>query len=59
MVFHWSGHGVKIAGMEISIGDLYQAFYAQLENSDRIFAFWLSATFAVVVATFFAAANIT
>ena len=34
--------------MEASIGDLYEAFYAQLENQDRIFEFWITMTFAVV-----------
>ena len=39
--------------MDPSIGDLYEAFYAQLATSDRIFEFWITATFAVVVAVFF------
>jgi hypothetical protein len=39
----------------MSIGELYELFYIVLEAGDRVFQFWLSASFAVVVATFFAA----
>lgn len=45
--------------MEASIGDLYEAFYAQLENQDRIFEFWITLTFAVAVAAYIAASNLT
>ncbi len=45
--------------MEASIGDLYEAFYAQLENQDRIFEFWITMTFAVVAGTFIASEKLT
>ena len=39
----------------MSIGELYELFYIILEAADRVFEFWLSASFAIVVATFIAA----
>jgi hypothetical protein len=45
--------------MEASIGDLYEAFYAQLENQDRIYEFWITLTFAVAAGTFIAAQKLT
>lgn len=45
--------------MEASIGDLYEAFYAQLENQDRIFEFWITLTFAVAAGAFIAAKKLT
>ena len=40
------------------VGDLYPAFYAQLETLDRIFEFWIAITFGVITATFFAGSRI-
>ena len=40
--------------MNIDTGTLYQASYAALEATDRAIEFWLSASFAIVVATFLA-----
>ena len=40
--------------MDIDPGTLYQASYAALEATDRAIEFWLSASFAIVVATFLA-----
>ena len=45
--------------MEKTIGDLYEALYAQLGAMDRIVEFWIGITFAVIVATFFAGNKLT
>jgi hypothetical protein len=39
----------------MSTGELYELFYMILEAADRVFEFWLSASFAIVVATFIGA----
>ncbi|MGR8946682.1 MAG: hypothetical protein ACU84Q_01455 [Gammaproteobacteria bacterium] len=41
--------------MEMSVPELYQTFYAILETVDRILEFWISASFAIVVAIFLGA----
>ena len=45
--------------MNPPVGDLYPAFYAQIETLDRIFEFWIAITFGVITATFFAGSRIT
>ena len=45
--------------MDKSIGDLYEAMYAQLATSDRIFEFWIAVTFAVLAAAFIAGPRLT
>ncbi len=45
--------------MDIPVGNIYETLYAVLEASDRIFEFWITASFAVVIATFLAASRVT
>ena len=45
--------------MDLPVGDLYDVLYAVLEASDRIFEFWITASFSVVIASFFAASRMT
>jgi len=45
--------------MDFPVGNIYETLYAVLEASDRIFEFWITASFAVVIATFFAASRMT
>ena len=42
----------------MSVPELYEIFYAQLDLMDRTYEFWLSATFAVVVASHFMAGSL-
>ena len=37
----------------MNIPELYEVFYAALEVVDRIFEFWMTGTFALVIATYF------
>ena len=42
----------------MSVSELYQTLYVVLEAADRLIEFWLSASFAIVVATFLAAGRL-
>ena len=41
--------------MDMSVAELYELFYTVLEAVDRILEFWISASFAIVVAVFLGA----
>jgi len=39
----------------VTIAELYELLYIVLEAADRVFQFWMSASFAIVIAAFLAA----
>jgi hypothetical protein len=44
-------------GVSVNVPELYEVFYNALEVMDRIFEFWMSGTFALVIAAYFIGEN--